>query len=215
MCKQKLNYSQELFKVRAAGSTIRQVAEMRKDAKQQHEELVSLLRSTSDLRSDHSSVIGSLSSLGHRSGSFSMLPPYPYIFHGRDAALQHIVNILIQDSAQVAILGMGGIGKTSLAIAVLHDTEVATKYPHQYFVPCHSTPTYVEWISTIADHIGLERGSNLEKRIILHLMHGLPCLLVLDNLETPWNQYPQDTKLRSFCHFLQIFLTWGSWWVLT
>ncbi|KAJ7267900.1 P-loop containing nucleoside triphosphate hydrolase protein, partial [Mycena rebaudengoi] len=202
MCKQKLNYSQELFKVRAAGSTIRQVAEMRKDAKQQHEELVSLLRSTSDLRSDHSSVIGSLSSLGHSSGSFSMFPPYPHIFHGRDAALQHIVNILIQDSAQVAILGMGGIGKTSLAIAVLHDTEVATKYPHQYFVPCHSTPTYVEWISTIADHIGLERGSNLEKRIILHLMHGLPCLLVLDNLETPWEPVSSRYKVEEFLSLL-------------
>jgi hypothetical protein len=131
-----------------------------------------------------------------------MFPPYPHIFHGRDAALQHIVNILIQDSAQVAILGMGGIGKTSLAIAVLHDTEVATKYPHQYFVPCHSTPTYVEWISTIADHIGLERGSNLEKRIILHLMHGLPCLLVLDNVETPWEPVSSRYKVEEFLSLL-------------
>jgi hypothetical protein len=45
-------------------------------------------------------------------GSFSMLTPSPKIFHGRDSELNTVLTILLQDSARLAILGTGGMGKT-------------------------------------------------------------------------------------------------------
>ncbi|KAJ7266072.1 hypothetical protein C8J57DRAFT_1229480 [Mycena rebaudengoi] len=44
--------------------------------------------------------------------------------------LQDVVNILLQDSAHIAILGTGGMGKTSLATTALHNQEVEAKYSH-------------------------------------------------------------------------------------
>ncbi|KAJ7234822.1 hypothetical protein C8J57DRAFT_1248968 [Mycena rebaudengoi] len=142
------------------GSTLSQMEQMKKDAKEQHEQLVALLETDSDLtNSDHSSVTGTLGNLwNNSSGSFGLLPPCPQIFHGHEAELQDVVEILIQDSACIAILSAGGMGKTSLAATALHDQQVEAKYSHRYFVPCHSSPTCTELVATIAAHIGLEKG---------------------------------------------------------
>ncbi|KAJ7272234.1 P-loop containing nucleoside triphosphate hydrolase protein, partial [Mycena rebaudengoi] len=128
------------------------------------------------------------------------LPPCPQIFHGRKAELQDVVNILIQVSARIAILGAGGMGKTSLATTALHNQEVEAKYPHRYFVSCHSSPTCTELVATIADHIGLEKGSNMPKRVAHYFSNAPPSLLVLNNLETCW----ESLASRSEVEFLSL-----------
>ncbi|KAJ7288933.1 hypothetical protein C8J57DRAFT_1215017 [Mycena rebaudengoi] len=166
-CKQELNHVCQNFKVHITGSTISQMVQMQKDTKQHHDELIALLAVHPDLiSSDRSSVAGTLSGLNDSSESFSMLPSSPQIFHGRDSELQDTVKILVQDSAWIAILGTGGIGKTSLAMAALHDSQVEAKYSQRYFVPCHSSSTCTQLASAVADHIGVEKGSNLAQKII-------------------------------------------------
>ncbi|KAJ7218200.1 hypothetical protein C8J57DRAFT_1482861 [Mycena rebaudengoi] len=195
-CKQELSQMIRLFKAQVTGSTLSQMGKMKKDAKEQHEKLVALLENDSSLTgSDRSSVLNS-------SGSFGLLPPCPQIFHGRESELQDVVNILIQDSAHIAILGAGGMGKTSLATAALHNPQVEAKYSHRYFVPCHSSPTCTELAGTIADHIGLEKGSNLPKRIAHYFAHAPPSLLVLDNLETPWEALSARSEVEEFLSLL-------------
>ncbi|KAJ7254841.1 P-loop containing nucleoside triphosphate hydrolase protein, partial [Mycena rebaudengoi] len=125
-------------------------------------------------------------------------PPCPQIFHGREAELQDVVNILVQDSAHIAILGAGGMGKTSLATAALHNPQVEAKYSHRYFVPCHSSPICNELAATIADHIGMQKGSNMAKRIAHYFAHAPPSLLVLDNLETPWEILSSRAEVEEF-----------------
>ncbi|KAJ7291706.1 P-loop containing nucleoside triphosphate hydrolase protein, partial [Mycena rebaudengoi] len=130
------------------------------------------------------------------------LPPCPKIFHGRETELQDVVNILVQDSAHIAILGAGGMGKTSLATAALHNPQVEAKYSHRYFVPCHSSPTCTELAATIANHIGLEKGSKMTKKIAHYFAHAPPSLLVLDNLETPWEAFSSRHKVEEFLSLL-------------
>jgi Cdc6-like AAA superfamily ATPase len=136
------------------------------------------------------------------SGSFGLLPPCPQIFYGREAELQDVVNILVQDTAHIAILGAGGMGKTSLAIVALHTPQVEAKYPQKYFVPCHSSPTCTELAATIASHIGLKKGSNLTKKIAHYFAHAPPSLLVLDNLETPWESLSSRSEVEEFLSLL-------------
>ncbi|KAJ7203224.1 hypothetical protein C8J57DRAFT_1735354 [Mycena rebaudengoi] len=203
-CKQELNWMVGLFKAQVTGSTLSQIGQMKKDAKQQHEELVALLEKDSTLTgSDRSSMAGTLASLkNNSSGSFSLLPPCPQIFNGRESELQDVVNILIQDSAHIAILGAGGMGKTSLATAALHHPQVEAKYSHRYFIPCHSSPTCTELAATIADHIGLEKGSNMMKKVAHYFAHAPPSLLVLDNLETPWEALTARSEVEGFLSLL-------------
>ncbi|KAJ7262901.1 hypothetical protein C8J57DRAFT_1470876 [Mycena rebaudengoi] len=168
-------------------------------------------RAVSEAVSSHSKVArvpqrlgtaGDISQAALNSGSFGLLPPCPQIFHGCESELQDVVNILIQDSAHIAILGAGGMGKTSLATAALHNPQVEAKYSHQYFVPCHSSPTCTELAATIADHIGLEKGSNLQKRIAHYFAHAPPSLLILDNLETPWEALSARSEVEEFLSLL-------------
>jgi GTPase SAR1 family protein len=108
----------------------------------------------------------------------------------------------MQDSAHIAILGAGGMGKTSLATAALHNPRVEAKYTQRYFVPCHSSPTCTELVATIVDHIGLEKGSNMAKKIAHYFAHAPPSLLVLDNLETCWESVACRSEAEEFLSLL-------------
>ncbi|KAJ7237633.1 P-loop containing nucleoside triphosphate hydrolase protein, partial [Mycena rebaudengoi] len=129
-------------------------------------------------------------------------PPCPKILHGREGELHDVVKILVQDSAHIAILGAGGMGKTSLAITALHHPQVEAKYSHRYFVPCHSNPTCIELAATIAAHIGLEKGSNMANKIAHYFAHAPPSLLVLDNLETTWESLSSRSEVEEFLSLL-------------
>jgi GTPase SAR1 family protein len=58
-----------------------------------------------------------------------LLPATPKIFNGWESELQVLVDSLLKDPAQVAILGPGGMGKTTLAVTALHNPKVVDKYP--------------------------------------------------------------------------------------
>lgn len=127
-----------------------------------------------------------------------MLPSRPNIFHGRETEFQQVVDALQHDDARIAILGPGGIGKTSLAAAVLHHTDVTNKYPDRYFVPCHSTLSCADLLSAIAAQVGLQPGPNLSKKIFRHFNYSPPSLLVLDNFETPWESTTSRGEVEEF-----------------
>ncbi|KAJ7090963.1 hypothetical protein C8R43DRAFT_908340, partial [Mycena crocata] len=121
------------------------------------------------------------------------LPSAPKIFHGRECQLSHIVNLFQDETPRIAILGPGGIGKTSLARAVLHNPEVVQKFDQQrFFVACDSASTKVELVSLIGAHLGLKAEKNLTRGIMYFFSSNPTCLLILDNLETVWE--PVETR---------------------
>ncbi|KAJ6473061.1 P-loop containing nucleoside triphosphate hydrolase protein, partial [Mycena sanguinolenta] len=120
------------------------------------------------------------------------LPVMPQIFHGRDLEPTHIVQMLDQQCAKIAILGPGGIGKTNLARAALHHPAVAAKYEDRLFVSCESATSSVEIAGFLGAHLGLKPGKNLTKAVLSSLARKSICLLILDNLETTWE--PLDSR---------------------
>ncbi|KAJ7262045.1 P-loop containing nucleoside triphosphate hydrolase protein [Mycena rebaudengoi] len=202
-CRQELNHTLEMFKIRATSLTLSQLVQMRKDAKQCHEDLVALLESNLDLTScEHSSVIGALPDMANSSESLSMLPPSPKVFHGRDSELNTVLTFLLQEFPRIAILGTGGMGKTTLAIAAVQNAQVESKYSQRYFVPCQSTPTCLELVSMIAAHLSLAQQSNLLRTVIHYFKHAPPSLLVLDNFETPWEPNSSRSEVEEFLSLL-------------
>ncbi|KAJ7758380.1 P-loop containing nucleoside triphosphate hydrolase protein, partial [Mycena metata] len=163
-----------------------------------HDEVLELVSALTDSSvSDRSSMQKKIS--GTSSNSLSILPAEPKIFHGRAAELEAVVELFRQGSPRIAILGGGGMGKTSLAKAVLHDPEVSARYERRFFVATDSASTPPELLQLVASHIGLHLTKNLDTRaVVRHLLQGPPCLLVLDNLETSWEPKSSRTEVEEF-----------------
>ncbi|KAJ7257713.1 P-loop containing nucleoside triphosphate hydrolase protein [Mycena rebaudengoi] len=130
-----------------------------------------------------------------------MLPPAPSIFHGRESELREVVDLLKADSPRIAILGAGGMGKTSLAQAALHHVDVAAKYSERYFVPCHSSITHTDLVSALSAHIGFESAQS--SQVILQYFSSTPSsLLILDNFETTWEPISTRTQVEDLLSLL-------------
>jgi GTPase SAR1 family protein len=131
-----------------------------------------------------------------------MLPSEPKIFNGRDSELEEIVESLNQEFGRIAILGTGGIGKTSLARAVLHNPQVTAKYSHRFFVPCDSDASSNDLAAIVALHLALKAEKYPTKSIIRFLSGTAPSLMILDNLETVWEPLESRGAVEEFLSLL-------------
>ncbi|KAJ7469114.1 P-loop containing nucleoside triphosphate hydrolase protein, partial [Mycena latifolia] len=131
------------------------------------------------------------------------LPAKPKIFHGRESEIHQIVQTFNHTEApRVAILGTGGIGKTSLAKAALHHPDISAKYETRLFVACDSATTSIDIAALVGSNIGLKPGRDLTKPVVQHFARGPPSLLVLDNLETPWEKVESRGGVEEFLSLL-------------
>ncbi|KAJ7911276.1 P-loop containing nucleoside triphosphate hydrolase protein, partial [Mycena leptocephala] len=129
-------------------------------------------------------------------------PASPKIFHGRESELKDLINNLLCEYARVAILGPGGMGKTTLAMAALHHPAIMERYPIMHFISCESATTCADFVTNMSLHLGLESSSQVSRAIMRHLEQCGPCLVVLDNFETPWEPLESRPKVEEFLSLL-------------
>jgi Cdc6-like AAA superfamily ATPase len=132
-----------------------------------------------------------------------MLPAEPKIFHGRESELSDILHLFSQGSPRAAILGAGGMGKTSLARAILHHTEISSRYEqHRFFVACDVAATQVELAALIGAHLGLKPGKDLTHPVIQFFSNAPHSFLILDNFETLWEPMESRGNIEEFLSLL-------------
>jgi Cdc6-like AAA superfamily ATPase len=131
-----------------------------------------------------------------------MLPSKPKIFYGRELELEIIMKMMSQKQPRIAILGGGGMGKTSLAKAVLHHPNISAKFEHIFFVSAEAATTSIELAALIGLHVGLKPGKDLTRLVVQYLSQKPPCLLVLDNLETVWEPIQSRDGVEEFLSLL-------------
>jgi tetratricopeptide (TPR) repeat protein len=114
------------------------------------------------------------------------VPPRPLCL-GRDALLASLVRRLVSGPSHSGLLlGRPGIGKTTLALAILHDATVAGHYgPRRYLTRCDGFRSRPGLIEAIAASIGLQPGTSQEGAVRRQLADR-PALLVLDGIDSAW-----------------------------
>ena len=97
-----------------------------------------------------------------------------------------------QDTAcRIALVGPGGIGKTSAGLHIFHHPEVVHRFEHyRYFIACDAITTSDALATTILQVVGAQvvNGENPNTTLYRVLMTLPPSLIFLDNFETPWDQ---------------------------
>ncbi|KAJ7715196.1 hypothetical protein B0H16DRAFT_1340166, partial [Mycena metata] len=132
-----------------------------------------------------------------------MLPAEPKIFHGHENEVADILKLFEEASPRIAILGAGGMGKTSLSKAVLHNNDIMAKYnTNRFFIVCDGLTNREELAGLIGTHLGLRPERDLTQGVLRHLSSAPPTLLVLDNLETLWDPVESHKEIEEFLSLL-------------
>jgi len=118
-----------------------------------------------------------------------VLPPKPIVFHGREEIVDDVVNYLTRPgTARIAILGAGGMGKTTIALEVLYDPRVGELFAeHKMFQSCEALVDADALVGKLAEQCGVDPTTpGLQAAVVAWLSKGRRKLLVIDNLETIW-----------------------------
>ncbi|KAI0038593.1 hypothetical protein FA95DRAFT_1600081, partial [Auriscalpium vulgare] len=138
------------------------------------------------------------------------IPAYSPTFYGRDSHMMVVLDVLNDANKmpiRTVILGAGGIGKTTLALAILHHPTVVHKFDERiYFISCEGCLSTSMLVNEIAKVLGVQNdsdSSSKEQEILLYL-ESSPSLLCLDNFETVWDTDSQikhtvTTLLQKLC----------------
>ncbi|KAF8801657.1 hypothetical protein BYT27DRAFT_7197884 [Phlegmacium glaucopus] len=161
------------------------------------------LKSSITLRTTRQQPVENKVNLDSMSVRHSIISPRskPQIMFGRHNEIDIVVNEVLSDlSPRIPILGSGGIGKTTLALSVMHDDRICTKFgDERVFVSCEAVTSPDFLIGELASSLQLPTDkidSSLFQTVIRRLKRA-PTLLVLDNFETPWDPPQTRSEIES------------------
>ena len=115
------------------------------------------------------------------------LPGPPKYFFGRHEQQNRITKSLLK-AESVIIPGGGGMGKTTLALAVLHDNSITSHFHSRIcFVDCSRITMLDGLFGQLAVDLHIpkdQRTSDLESTLLQEFRHLEPVILCLDNFKT-------------------------------
>lgn len=84
----------------------------------------------------------------------------------------------------------------------LHHPSIQQKFNTRHFVSCESATNAADLTAVVGSHLGLEMSKQLSAMILKHFMACGPAVLLLDNIETPWEQMGSRTEVEEFLSHL-------------
>ena len=111
------------------------------------------------------------------------------LFYGRELELAQLSHwILVERCRLVALLGFGGIGKTSLSIKLAH--QLQNEFEYLIFLSLRNAPAIEEILVKLINFVSHNRETKLPETpnhlisVLLDYLRSHRCLILLDNTET-------------------------------